>query len=192
MITRDYLYKLYKAKRCKGCVAFGFDKNHKRYFSVNGEATMCYKDLDPILRFFGDSPVFCGYNFAFTVIKRFPPVSLKKLDETYKKCEDVEKNKQEIIGFDLLPFRMYKKYPGSAYFEDRHFHCAEKKIIGYCDFVDIKIDKIFTTKTPCYYCLPVINTVVYLSRDNKRKNTVKRSADPVSIVNGETNYLFTR
>ena len=186
MISHDYLMKLYNAKKGQGCVAFGFDKDGKRHFAVNGKATRCYKELQPVLNVFADSPIFCGYNFSFTVLR--PYVSKRTLDETYDLIDNLDK-KGDPVGFDLLPFRMYRKFPNSYFFDNRHFSCAEKKIIGYCEFMDITIRDLYTTKTPCFYCLPVVETVTFLTKKLEKK-TIKKSSGPYSIGDGLTYYLY--
>lgn len=130
---------------------------------------------------------FCGYNFSFTVLR--PNVWKEVLDLAYETCDTFVNQVQ--FGFDLNGYRLYRKAPLSSLWDNRHFSCAEKKIIGYCEYMDIKIRELFTTKTPCYYCLPVIDSVEYLYQ-NKEIKTIKKSSGPYSIGDGLTHFLYRR
>lgn len=188
MIDRKYLLELYNARKSQACVAFAFDNDGKRYFAVNGKDTKCPDQLEPILKVFGDSPIFCGYNFSFTVLRPF--VSKKTLDDTYNLIDNLDYSGSSV-GFDLLSFRLYRKFPINYLFDNRHFSCAEKKIVGYCEFMDITIGTLYTTKTPCYYCLPVIESVEFLTK-KLEKRTVKKSGSAYSTGDGLSYFLYKR
>ena len=164
------------------CVCYAYGLNGFKYYSVNMSS-----DNQTVRKVVGDiiggKRVFCGNRYAFTILEELKTTPDSSFTVPFYDLLEEQKN---AISFKLLDKRLYLRNHKDAY-NDRYFSCAEKKVIDLMERKPVRIEKMLTSKEPCYHCLPVIESIQLL-----RKNTLwELERLPTSInVNGLTVYIY--
>jgi len=118
-------------------------------------------------KYLDSNTIRCVIGDSFTVIMPVKDFPVDKEDDIYKELYD-KGNKNYTFGdltSEIKPFT--KPYDSKDY--TRCWVCAERKIIGY----ERKINELYGSKRPCYYCLPALNgydKVVFC--DSDRENDI--------------------
>lgn len=143
------------------CVCYAYGSDGYKYFSVNMTSNnpKVRKVVGGII---GGMTKFCDNRYAFTLLKQLKTTPASSYtNHFYKLLEE----QQTAISFRLLPKRLYFRKSGNLY-DDRYFSCAEKKVIDRMEKRSVKIEKILTSKEPCYHCLPVIESIQLLRKNS--------------------------
>ena len=158
------LRTLHRAKKKRGCVAYGWGSDKKRYYAINGNPHDERKMRTIVEGIIGNNPDSCDYNDSFTVLK--PGLDKKAIDFAKQFCEMLDYGPQ-AISFELDGHEIYSNGTNANIsYDNRYFTCAEKKIIGRMRKTPgLECDYLLTTMAPCYHCLPVIKRVYYLYND---------------------------
>ena len=172
MATLAELKELWNLRR-NGCVALGHDdKTNNKYYAVNKNSNN-KKDFPLIEEIVGPTAVFCKYDESITVLRPDIPDS-KQLKLFEKRIYRMLEISPVSICFDMVPPVYSNTVARKAFYPDnRFFTCAEKKIVGHAYLNDVTITKLFTTREPCYHCLPLIESVDYLFEGRKIKHISK-------------------
>ncbi len=176
MIKKELLIKLQEQAK-RGCVSFGYGEDGRKYYSVNG-STDKIKHRNIIEDIIGDSPIFCGVNYAFTILEPFVPDSIFLMIDPFY---DALKFTPKILGFRKRKEKLYFAPQLPSGYDNRYFTCAEKKLIEYAEQKKINLILMYSSKEPCYHCLPTINSVYFL-RNNEIKE-IKRESYSVIWAN---------
>lgn len=171
-------------ERKKGCVAYAKDSKGNKYYAINGEEY--FNSNGRIEEVIGDHPVFCSYRWAYTVLDPATPDAAISYGYKFYKLLKMGPNS---LGFRKIDHKEFVNPKGNEGYEgkERFFHCAEKKIIGYAEEFGVTVKEMFSTKEPCYHCLPEIETVYYAEK-NKMKQVVKEKL--LSEDDGITTYKY--
>ena len=163
MVKKELLIKLQnQAKR--GCVSFGYGEDGRKYYSVNG-STDKIKHRNIIEDIIGDSPIFCGVNYAFTILEPSVPDSVFLMIDPFY---DALKFTPKILDFSMRKEKLYFALPLPPGYDNRYFTCAEKKLIEYAKQKKINLILMYSSKEPCYHCLPTIDSVYFLRNNEIR------------------------
>ena len=170
----------------KRCVAVAYDRK-RTYFALSGsDQSYTDKVARNVRSILGPNSERCLLKDAFTLILYSSDLMTRIMSDYYKRIE-VEIysflyafNRVSFTFQDYLDSKIfYKPYMGKLthIHSLRNYSCAERKILGKVGKNSIKI---YVGMNPCYYCLPAIRNVVFLSREKhilqkmavyKRKNT---------------------
>ena len=187
METLEELKELWNLRK-KGCVAIGYSVGKtKKFYAVNKNSNN-ENDFPLIKKIVGPTATFCGYDYSFTVLRPDIPDSkeLELFEHRFYRMLDVS---PVSICFDLVPTVFSGSLARTRFYNDnRFFTCAEKKLVGRSYIDGVTIEKIFTTREPCYHCLPVIESVDYLHEGKTRKHIDKVYSTKPSI--GLVAYLY--
>ncbi len=158
MKSIERLKELYNERK-KGCVSYGYDSNQKKYYAVNGLGTTNYLIIEEII---GDQPFFCGPDYSFTILD-FDCLPSDYNPNMASFYNVLKYSSCQILNFPLKKAPVFYNRLNYEKKYKRYYTCAEKKGIGYFRInKEIKLNKLLTTKYPCFHCLPVIEKVHFL------------------------------
>ncbi len=170
-----------KEQNKRGCVSFGYGEDGRKYYSVNG-STDKIRHKHIIEDIIGDKPVFCGIKHAFTILEPVVPHSIfLMVDPFYESL----KYENKTLGFCLADKRIYFNSSRALDYDNRYFTCAEKKLIDYADKHKIHLVLMYSSKEPCYHCLPTIDSIYFL-----RNNEIKMIKKEFFSLNWDDETVF--
>ena len=174
-------FKALYIKRRKGPIAYAYGNDNLKYFSINKNAKTDEKlpDLTVALSIIGNNPKFCGYEYSFTVLEPGLPECIYELDDLFYDMFDTG---NQSFCFKLTQKPIYVNDATTLYSDNRYFTCAEKKIIGYLRNT-VGIGNLYSTKEPCYHCMPTIDTVYFLRKGKRIDRIVGKKICTCTINN---------
>ena len=157
------------------CVGIAIHKQ-TLYYAISGDdanliSNKVAMDVEKII---SKKSIRCTIDNTFTMIAYINEHVTEIIKPYYKFIEDciysdlLINGKTSYTFIDYLDSRIYFKpfmRKIGAIHSIRNYSCVERKIIGKVRCSKIKI---YVGTNPCYYCLPIVRNVVYLSREKKR------------------------
>ena len=165
--------------RRKKCVAIALHKG-LIYYAISGDdinpiTNKVAKDVEKVI---GRRATRCSIEDSFTMIAYYNRVITDLIQNQYRATENCIYNRLNVLGKTIWFFEDYldSKIQFKPYMRNisvihsiRNYSCVERKIIGKTKLGRIQI---YVGTNPCYYCLPVVRNVKYLSRETKTLTTL--------------------